>query len=667
MLIHKKLEEVRDAVQDVYSRYLSVRDGQIDQVDQVSLAKQVERLRELSILLVVAGEVKSGKSSFVNALLGTPLLPVDTLQSSSAVVEIGHADQRLLEVSYADGHCERIGEDADDWDRDVRETLARVAAVPPQFRDLPVVHLRQIVAGGPDVSLNAVFERLAGNAATNPQGLSLDVFSTRARAFLDAYGAPEQVATRIVLSHPLPHGSALVKVVDTPGVNAVGGIESVTRAYLRDADALLFVQSLATPVESLSFRSFVGDNVGDKLQEALFLILTNASRLNRSDRADRLAEAHRHFDRVVGSRDRVLAVDSVMEEIRVDAKDFESADSLLGHYDDLIDDGGEQAATAEEKAKLLAPLARREADFACLKDRIADDAGFEDIHTALATFATRAPYIQIARALDTIKLGLDNLATSNLEQQALNEQGANDPEDLHRELEARRTEIDQLRDILATEGTAIVDDFTHPADGIVSRAVAAKKSEWVDRLRKAQSEQAMQTVAEVALEEAERLWKDWNRQLLIRCQNALDKHERVVLVSAKFSIPKIDVNAIADQLRPEFASISEKGTAYWKKRIPLFNDIGFQNSLRDHLIKEVASRGSRCREEFKRTVPDVVRQFRTALNEVLDQKNREYDDLEAAHQSAQEYVARATRHSERATSALALVAAVGDLRATIPA
>lgn len=41
--------------------------------------------------LVVAGQVKAGKSTFLNALLGEDVLPTDVLQSTSAIIEVFHS------------------------------------------------------------------------------------------------------------------------------------------------------------------------------------------------------------------------------------------------------------------------------------------------------------------------------------------------------------------------------------------------------------------------------------------------------------------------------------------------------------------------------------------------------------------------------------------------
>lgn len=56
---------------------------------------------------MIAGEPKSGKSTFINACLGEKLLPMDVKQCTSAIVEIKYGDAFSVKATYADG-CQKI-------------------------------------------------------------------------------------------------------------------------------------------------------------------------------------------------------------------------------------------------------------------------------------------------------------------------------------------------------------------------------------------------------------------------------------------------------------------------------------------------------------------------------------------------------------------------------
>ena len=74
------------------------------------------------------GEFKRGKSSLINALLGTDILPMDILPMTASVIRICHGAKRRILVHFKDGHDEEhtIKELADfaTKDSDIRQKMA---------------------------------------------------------------------------------------------------------------------------------------------------------------------------------------------------------------------------------------------------------------------------------------------------------------------------------------------------------------------------------------------------------------------------------------------------------------------------------------------------------------------------------------------------------------
>ena len=71
--------------------------------------------QEKTLNIAVLGRFKAGKSSFLNHLLGRPLLPVGVIPVTSAVTEIQYGPHERAEIRFADGRqdqvsLERIGE-----------------------------------------------------------------------------------------------------------------------------------------------------------------------------------------------------------------------------------------------------------------------------------------------------------------------------------------------------------------------------------------------------------------------------------------------------------------------------------------------------------------------------------------------------------------------------
>ena len=69
----------------------------VDPVDQRTIRETLERLDEL-FLIVVAGEFNSGKSSFLNALLGEQLLPEGVTPTTDAITLLSYGDEVSSEL-----------------------------------------------------------------------------------------------------------------------------------------------------------------------------------------------------------------------------------------------------------------------------------------------------------------------------------------------------------------------------------------------------------------------------------------------------------------------------------------------------------------------------------------------------------------------------------------
>ena len=73
-----------------------------------------KQLKELTVFLekenftvVVLGEFSRGKSTFINALLGKSLLPMDVLPETAVLSALLYGDEPEATIIYCDGHRER--------------------------------------------------------------------------------------------------------------------------------------------------------------------------------------------------------------------------------------------------------------------------------------------------------------------------------------------------------------------------------------------------------------------------------------------------------------------------------------------------------------------------------------------------------------------------------
>ena len=102
--IGREYKEAKEAVLNLCEGYISHRTNfhhEHDGVNLEILQKRLQSLRNEKYILAVVGEVKAGKSTFINALLGESILQTDVLQCSSAIVEIVKSEKTFVTVKYA--------------------------------------------------------------------------------------------------------------------------------------------------------------------------------------------------------------------------------------------------------------------------------------------------------------------------------------------------------------------------------------------------------------------------------------------------------------------------------------------------------------------------------------------------------------------------------------
>lgn len=194
--------------------------------------------------IVVCGEVKQGKSSFINALLGRELLPVDVKVATSQVFRISNSKQESFLLEFWDGSRTEISADE----------LKKYGTEPDEvLMDDPLLHGRQ----------------LKWIAVNTPA------------AFL-----PENV-----------------HLLDTPGLGAVYQAHSeITSKYISTADAVIFLKDSRETLTRTECDFL--NSVFDVTRNVLF-IQTKVDTLDQDSRSEIIkrneALLNEHFAEIVGT------------------------------------------------------------------------------------------------------------------------------------------------------------------------------------------------------------------------------------------------------------------------------------------------------------------------------------------------------------------------------
>ena len=187
--LEQQIQNIRAILQKTYASMANFKNSLLPSPD-ASFATAGQLIAQEQYDVVVCGEVKKGKSSFINALMGEEVLPTNTQVATSQVCRIINSETEEYNLVFTDGSRQPIS----------KQELSRY-------------------------------------------GSQVDA---------EMYGEPifrNHQLDYIEVKHPLPNLPKSVALVDTPGIGAVyAAHEQITRNYLRKAAAVIFIIDPKNPI-----------------------------------------------------------------------------------------------------------------------------------------------------------------------------------------------------------------------------------------------------------------------------------------------------------------------------------------------------------------------------------------------------------------------------------
>jgi GTPase Era involved in 16S rRNA processing len=214
-----------------------------------SIARDVKETRlpkldDERFSIVVLGEFNHGKSTFINALLGGPVLPTGITPTTALLAHIQQGAKVTATL--------------------VLDSGARKA-----------------------IDVKALGDWLTVD------GLAREGVVEREK------GAKGEGVHHVELTHPAAILGDRVTIVDTPGVNDINEQRAeITYGYLPRADAAVFLLD-ATQILSASERQFLEERILRSTRERLVFVVAKADLLSESELAETLAFAKKHLAKIV--------------------------------------------------------------------------------------------------------------------------------------------------------------------------------------------------------------------------------------------------------------------------------------------------------------------------------------------------------------------------------
>ncbi len=486
LAVYKTVEEIIPELQ-AYAKEIGLPDPFERMGNLLSdIRSKAERVKADRFNIMIAGESKSGKSTFINAYLGVELLPMDIKQCTSSIVEIKCGKSFLLKATYADGRTQKIYNS-----EEAHAFLKRNAALDDEYREIPVPTInseilvksgRRAKAKGTKIviSKSEVEEMLKAPEVQNANIYNLPDYNKRIREYINAKkNSWEDIVTKIEIVFPLGDDFKGIEIIDSPGVCARGGVAEITSNYIENADAIIFLKTaIGQSLESTQFNQFLENASVERNKNALFLVLTHIAAINDADLRRLEEEAMKQFSGKLDKK-HILFADSKAEMV---AKKFAKEDDIESEMrrlnkDGKLDDFVKAAYTDTN------PLFGSD-DSGDFIENLHERSRFRQIYDSLERFGRRAHYILLEALLESISKLYNKLWNDMNSRIEMFERKAEDPAKLAKKIADVKQELDIIQNkmsrgvdgvvrrfrgdegIIRVEADKAVDDFLSSAEKI---------------------------------------------------------------------------------------------------------------------------------------------------------------------------------------------------------
>ncbi|MEE3450216.1 MAG: dynamin family protein [Acutalibacteraceae bacterium] len=440
---------------------------------------KAERVKADRFNIIIAGESKSGKSTFINAYLGVELLPMDVKQCTSAIVEIKYGRQFAVKATYAEGGFDKIEDE-----EKARAFLKKNAALDDDYRDIPVptinseilvkAGLRAKDKGTQPVVYKAEVEAMLNSPEVKAANIhNIPDYNDRIRSYIKArINTWGDIVTKIEVTFPFGDELRGIEIIDSPGVCARGGVSEITSQYIENADAIIFLKPvIGQSLESEQFNQFMENVSVARNKNALFLVLTHIATKNEADIRRLEEEAYKQFSAKL-EKHSILFVDSKAELF---AKQFAGIEDIQSELRRLNSEGKLDDFVIKAYTETNGLFG--DGDNNDFINKLHEKSRFDSIYQALNTFGRKAHYILLAALLDSISTMYSKLWNDMNSRIDMFKQKAEDPTELAKKIAMVKQELEVLQNkmykgvsnvtrrfqgeegLIATEAKEAVADF----------------------------------------------------------------------------------------------------------------------------------------------------------------------------------------------------------------
>lgn len=611
------------------------------------IRSKAEKVKEDRFNIMIAGESKSGKSTFINAYLGVELLPMDVKQCTSAIVEIKWGEVFSIKATYADGRTEEIS-----GDDEARDFLKRNAALDDEHRNIPVPTINSEIlvksglrarAKGTAISISKaeVEAMLKAPEVISANIHNLPDYNERIIDYINSKkNTWQDIVTKIEISFPFGEELRGIEIIDSPGVCARGGVAEITAKYIEEADAIIFLKPvIGQSLESTQFSQFMENVSVERNKNALFLVLTHIATKNEADLRRLEEEANKQFSGKLDKRN-ILFVDSKAE---LYAKKFAGVDDVMVELRKLNSEGTLDDFVTKAYTETNGLFG--DGDITDFIKKLQEKSRFEQIYRSLEVFGRKAHYILLAALLTSIenlyaKLWSD--LSSNID---LYRSKAEDPKELAKKIGILKNELEEIENMIYKGVNQEARRFRGD-EGIIRTTAEAAVNEFLSEVKKIDpnASDAFERLEKASMKKIEK-FSNLTKDLQDAVVAEFDKN--LIALSNPDSIP-------FESLRPNFTDdtfrkiledtrgkanvtkYEEGGTFKKSKKYSVYSQNRHFSVLLDNIKGRLQDIKTEMVEILMDFVSGISKMYLEELGKNADAKKAEYDAIMEAKATAEQ-------------------------------
>lgn len=661
-MISKDYRQNKKQVLALYEEYVRVCKSTGKNVNN-SIQKQAEKIRAEIFNLMVLGEAKSGKSTFINAYLGKEVVPMDVRQCTSALIKIRRGDKfQLVAKTAAGGQAIVTGEDK------IRDFLKRHATIPDKYRCIPVTTIQNewlIKYKGRKIPKHVMNSLLESVAKDNIYNMDNEEYNKLICEYVTENAHNwGKIITEIELTYPLSEEMQGITIIDSPGVGAGGHVGKIAEDYIQEANAIIFVKSLSgQALESSSFMNFLRNTCPKREKESLFLVFTGKANLQGSEFLSLKEQAIELYKNDI-EKEKILFVDSKLQLFLNKCCELGTEEKIDEYFDALEEAGNDFWPASKCWYKANHNISR-------FKEKIECESNFGSVQTALDKFARVANYLQLISFLKNLEeeykryIGIYSGALKELKE------NIEDPDALEEKITQKEKEINEVYSKQSKGINEIYKKYTDNinGEGIITKEAERKRLEYEEKLKdfcnlpESQIQEStfdsMKKMTMDAIDDIKNFRNELAKRVIQECNEKLiqytDDPSKIPAVAYAPNFTEADFDAIDTEAKEKTSGYEEieKGMTFKKvEKVPYHH-------LKQHVKIVADSIYNRLNEDIiQKMIDNIVKYveacciaYRVKLTEHKQELESEYKGLLKKLHSNEELIAQMNNWQQRVTLA----------------